>query len=150
MKNAKTVQELAATVRNGFMLQKRSSGSEFWSYKGVTPGWIQDMCRDAHGDMMPDDHTYQFICESLSAISDSHDEDEAGDMLEADIYTHDLMTYLSSHTSRLQLVNEAVQDICCGNTDKFDLLGFIQIAQVNEKRQVLYSVYKSLNNKINS
>jgi hypothetical protein len=39
------------------------------------PPWFTDVCRHAHGGMMPDDWRYEFIQDALSAIEDGADED---------------------------------------------------------------------------
>lgn len=142
MNTPKTVQELAEKVRKNFVLNERDNGAQYWSYKGVTPAWVQEMCREAHNDMMPDDYKYQFIVDALASIADNEDADDARNSIEADIYTANLTAWLSSNLNRIEYVNQAGNDFGIGVN--FDLVQLLQLGQVTEKTEIFESILNSL------
>jgi hypothetical protein len=107
------------------------------------PSWMTDLCRDAHGDMMPDDHKYRFIKESLDAIIESitgGDEGELFTQVEPDIYAHDLLTWVSSNIMRVTYVDNAVENYGHGES----VIDDIGMGQLVEKNEVLDLVTRTL------
>jgi hypothetical protein len=107
------------------------------------PSWTTDLCRDAHGDMMPDDHKYRFIKESLDAIIESitgGDEGELFTQVEPDIYAHDLLTWVSSNIMRVTYVDNAVENYGHGES----VIDDIGMGQLVEKNEVLDLVTRTL------
>jgi hypothetical protein len=107
------------------------------------PSWMIDLCRDAHGDMMPDDHKYRFIKESLDAIIESitgGDEGELFTQVEPDIYAHDLLTWVSSNIMRVTYVDNAVENYGHGES----VIDDIGMGQLVEKNEVLDLVTRTL------
>jgi hypothetical protein len=146
MKQINNIQELAKYIRTQFQLKKRDSGESFYSVKDDSKDkeWIQDMCHEAHGSMMPDDYKYQFIVDALNAIEEYDDENESRDSLEADVYTSNLTAWLASHLERMEYVNDAVNEY--GMSD-FNLIQAMQFGQMREMYEVFDSVLSSLQDK---
>lgn len=107
-----TLQERAIEARKHFELAERPSGTKFWRAKSTDkPKWIQDLCREAHGDMLPDDQRYRFIVDALDLLSENDSEEAASELIESDIYTSDLIEWLGSHLDRLGYCDEAITDM---------------------------------------
>lgn len=135
-----TVQELAADYRSRFTQSTREDGSKYWHVAdGKQSDELQNLCHEAHGDMLPDDWRYSFIVEALDAIADEDDEDAARDSLEPDIYTSALTNWLGSHNSRLEYCDEAQADF--GPAKVFELL---QWGQQAERLEVFDTVLAEL------
>jgi hypothetical protein len=82
-----SIQQLAEEAYKYFVKGTRENGDKYWFPGDDRPEWIQDMCRHAHGDMLPDDHKYEFLVEALSALCDHDgDVDDAKDSIESDVY----------------------------------------------------------------
>ena len=140
-----TIQELALFARNQFERRHREADdSHFFARKDDAPEWIQDMCRDSHGDSWPDDTIYQFIIESLDALADSDYPEDA--YLEADVYTHDLLEWLASSNTRVGYCDEAMSEF--GTTGS--ILAIIALGQYTEKREVLDSVRSFLEARVDN
>lgn len=141
------IQKLANEVLKMMTQSTRDNGETFKHLKDDAPDWMQDLCHEAHGRMLPDDHKYQFIFEALDVLANYDSEDDARDALEADVYTSDLTAWLSSAVSRMEYVNEAVSQGLV-STEDFDLSSALQAGQLEEKREVFESVLNSLNNRV--
>lgn len=129
-----TIKELADQVYAQFEKRTRDNGREFWALKDGKPEWMQEMCHEAHGGMLPDDWKYQFVLEAVVALSEADDPDDV--QLEADVYNHELLQWLASHLERAGYVDEAVQSY--GIESKgFDLMQVIALGQLHEKEEVL-------------
>lgn len=151
MKN--TIQQLAAETSAKFVTDKRDDGAEFVKVRDDEKAeWITDMIREAHGDMMPDDWKYQFIVDALDLVAEAagDDTDDAikngRDGIEASIYTHDLLRWLSSNLNRVAYVDEAVQEY--GYDGGTGIVGAIMTGQHAERSEVFESVTNSLRAKL--
>ena len=134
------LQRLAAEVRSKFKLKTRDNGAEFWARESNEDDWIQSLCFEAHGDMLPEDWRYRFIVEALDALSEFDDPDEARDSLEASIYNHELTDWLGSHGHRPGYVDEACEEFGFhGGT-----IERIQWGMLSEKWEVFDSVLASI------
>ena len=104
-----SIQELAKEAREHFVLKDRRDGDTFWTVKQDAPKWVLDLCFRAHddGDLLPDDWRYRFIVEALDALSKCDDPYDA--QVAADIYVSDLLTWVSSHRSRMKWVDRAAK-----------------------------------------
>lgn len=129
-----TIQEKAQHFRQFFEQIERKENEQIWIVKDGSPKYIQNMCHSAHGDMFPDDWRYEFIVEALNVLSDNDDPDDIN--LEADIYTHDLLQWLSSRLDRTSYVDEAIENYGKQET----IVNDIAIGQLTEKEEVLASV----------
>jgi len=136
-----TVQELADKIARYFHLGKRDSGEEYWYAKDAQE-WVNDLIvHPAHGEMMPDDWKYEFIYQSLDAISNSSEEELDSPQIEPDVYNHRLTSWLSSNLERMGYVDEATGEF--GHSDQ-GIVGDIGLGQMREKEEVYYSVLSSL------
>lgn len=128
-----TVETLASDAL--LHMDRHADGRWFVSCKA--PEWISDMCRDAHGDFLPDDHRYAFIVEALRDLENGCGEDFSP---EADIFTHELLKWVASNLNRVGYVDEAIENYGPFKT----LVDSLQAAQYEERREVYQSVYASL------
>lgn len=137
-----TTQEKAKLILEQFETATRSNGNEFLRLKDGSPQWMKDVIHDAHEGMLPNDHKYQFVSEALSLIADATDLEDI--QIEADIYTSDLLAWLSSNLTRTEYMDQTM-----GEHKTF--VSQLMAAQWLEKDEVLHSVLNSLENvEINS
>jgi hypothetical protein len=131
-----TVQSLAKEALECFETAKRQpSGEEFYRIKDGSPDWVQELCQDAHGSMLPDDWRYQFIQESLCVLADTDDVNHDDTRLEADIFNYQLTAWLGSHGDRPGYVDEACDDY--GAEADHGIMYRIARGQEYEKNEVL-------------
>lgn len=115
--------KMAAWAFNDSLEQReRSDGSKFYCLKDDAPEWMQEACRAAHGDMMPNDWTYRliyrmadYIASSLEADSSSCIDEIIADGADYAIpdYNSERLDWLSSHGSRVDLLDDFLSD--CGD-----------------------------------
>lgn len=146
---SKTLAELANDVLAMFEWGTRTNGDRYWSRKDVmTDDWVAEMCRDAHGDMFPDDWRYMFIHDTLVSLSEFDErtaEEWDEDMHEAvdgavDVYNSELCKWLESHACRSSYVDDATAEM--GQPDS--VMQSLQMGQYVERREVFSSVLHSL------
>ena len=143
----KTIQEIAQDYADRFEQRTREDKSEFWTVKDDQKSEeLTELIHTAHGDMAPDDFRYAFIVDSLVAIAESSNAEEA--TLEADIYTHELTSWLASRADRYSYCDEYVADFGTDSQEgKFmGTIELLQGGQWKEKNEVLDSVRQSLLN----
>jgi hypothetical protein len=87
--------------------------------------------------MLPDDHRYRFIVESLSALAAG---DDSGETVEPDVYTSELTGWLHSRTDRYAYCDQAVEE-GYGFENTVTLL---TNGQLMEKREVFELVKSAL------
>lgn len=131
------IHQLARKYANLFVTKERPTGEKFLCVEDKTED-LDNLIRDAHNGMLPDDYKYQFIFEALQAIAENEDLDDI--CLEPDCYNRDLLKWVSSNLTRASYVDEAVEEI-----GYKDLYNAIAIGQIKEKDEILYSVRGSLN-----
>jgi hypothetical protein len=139
-----TIQQLAKEFTSRFEKEVRGYKSEYYRVKdGQETPDLLNLCREAHGDMLPDDWRYAFIVESLGILADCDRPDHADSLIEADIYTGELTEWLHSHTSRLGYCDSAVSKYGSA-PEPFSTFDLLQWGQLAEKQEVFYSVLSSL------
>jgi hypothetical protein len=145
-KTVTKLQKLAGETRGFFHSIKRGEDS-VWVTTDDRPDWVQTMCHEAHGDMMPDDWRYEFIVEALTELEDTEDADDIN--LEADIYTHDLTAWLHSRADRYSYCDEAFEEYGA-DPKQFPnpMISLLQWGQVREKEEVLNAVRSFLESRI--
>lgn len=131
----------AKLARSGLTTKTRENGERFVYQKDNAPEWLNDLCHDAHGSLLPDDFIYSVIEDALDAIIDN-DGDTDSVELEADIYTRDLLDWLGSHSSRVAYCDKAAEEF--GAEFDGDIIWQIQMGQHLEKREILENVISSL------
>lgn len=133
-----TIQTLANQVYDAMEQRTRNNGEAFYCFKDGSPQWMTDMAMEAHGDMLPDDYRYEFIRESIIAITAYNNFDDAEGSIEPDIYTGQLTHWMASNFARIGYVDDAVSDYG-GNND--GIVRHMQYGQGEEKREVFGLVY---------
>lgn len=107
------IQSAASAAVAGFETRTRSDGSEYVARRKGSPEWLEDLCREAHAGMLPDDLRYAMIEDACRKIVDASDPgDDLDDLAhefadEVDVYSGDLAAWLSSHGLRAGYVDEA-------------------------------------------
>lgn len=147
-----TVIELAAQYLTYFRVLERENAPNTYCWKEdvVVPEALKDLCYEAHEDMMPDDYKYNYIVDALELIADSDEDTDLEELsssnIEADVYTFDLLKWLSSNLDRHYYVNGYVQDLLGTIEAKdFDLIQLISGGQWLEKREVFNIILNGLN-----
>lgn len=138
------IQELAKEVLAQFETKFRDGGRPFKVLKEDVPDWIADLCRAAHGDMLPDDERYDLIQDVVQSLVDHDSTDDARDSLEPDTYNMDRLQWLASHLGRADYVNQAINDGVIDVSSEFNLMDVIGAGQIIEMQQVFDSVLDSL------
>lgn len=136
------VKSLASEFSDQLEKKTRSNGTRFWCLKDNAPKWMLDAVREAHGDLLPDDHVYRFVYEALSAIEDYETIDDAKCSIESDIYTHQLLAWLNSNLTRVATCDDAICEL--GIDPDADLITRISNGQWYEKNLVFDSILCSL------
>lgn len=150
MTTATSVQAIAAEALEHFETRTRyADGEKFVTLKDTRPDWLQDLVREAHGDMLPDDWRYEKIRDALEWIAESGDpEDEAGEFADnaVDVYTAARVSWLASNLNRASYVDEAVVEF--GN-DGGGIIDRIGLGQYAEAAEIYSSVLGSLEARAN-
>lgn len=135
MKRSVAIAALAAT----FETRKRDNGEEFVVLKDGRPEWMRDVCREAHGGMMPDDTRYAMIREVVDAINNGGDDAcEIADTL-CDTYNTALVEWLaSSPIKRAEYVDEANEER--GVRDDDGLFGMLRRGQYMEYCEIASAI----------
>lgn len=116
-----------------------------------SPEWVTDLVRHAHGDMLPDDYRYQWVMNALECIADCDDpEDAAHEWADGctDIYTGQLLAWLSSNLRRVGYCDDAIRD---GQwfADQ-GLVDLVSAGQYNELRETFELVWRWLEDSLKS
>jgi hypothetical protein len=135
------VRALASELDKALYRDTRTNGDEFIRLRDNSPDWMSDALFAAHGNMLPDDHRYEFIQEAANLISQADDLDEGGYEMEADVYNADLLRWLASDLTRAFYVDEAMESY--GNNDS-DTYTRIATGQASEKRETYELLLQSL------
>lgn len=135
--------KFAKIAQSALVKKTRDTGETFYTITDNAPSWIQDVCREAHGDFMPDDTRYEFIVEALDAIIDN--DGETDDIqLEADTYTRDLIAWLATSLKRVSYVDEAVSEFGIEASGDNPLISMLSAGQVLEKQETLNLLVSAL------
>lgn len=129
-------------IQKHFELKQRDNGESFYSLKdNDKPEWLHDAIYQAHDGMLPDDYIYQWVYDAVCAYDDyDGDIDRVYGDLEGDIYNHALLKWLSSHSDRVALVDETMEELEISS----GLMSLIQIAQVREKERVYAVIFEAI------
>lgn len=108
---AHEIQTLAKEMLTYLEPHMRTNGDTFISQKEGAPDWVNIVCQQAHAHMLPDDHRYRMIRECLDLIAESEDLDDMDPDGLVDIYTADLLAWVSSRNDRGDYVDRFYGDI---------------------------------------
>jgi hypothetical protein len=142
-----TIQELAKFVCSN--MEYDDEQKIYSQKKPGDPQWIQDMIHACHYQgMLPDNYVFEWVYEFCNEISELGDDDDPLDIeVHADIYTHDLLKWLSSNLARIDFVEDAIDEYHAGH-DKCDLPLMIGIGQEKEMQEVLWTVIDKLKDRL--
>ena len=152
METPRTVNALAADALPHFTKGERVSeytGRRIVKVADGAPDWITELCREAHGDMFPDDWRYEMIEDALRMFAEADDENGAErlmDEAEPPIYNVQRLHWLASHLGRAGYVDEACEDLCVGAD--VGILDRIALGYMAELREVFSSVAASLRERV--
>ncbi len=126
---------------NYFKRMIRDGGQqEIYILEDHAPSDLEELIQNAHGDFLPDDFRYETIYSALLAFWDCNsDLDEVN--LEADIYNHDLINWLSSSLKRINYCDGAQLEF---GIEKVDVITLISYGQQIEKDEIVALVRESL------
>jgi hypothetical protein len=114
----------------------RDNGDKFYCCK-TTVEWQQEIIHAAHGDKLPDDYVYQFIFDTLVALTECNEGEEEDAILEIepDCYTSNLTGWLHSRNDRVFYLTEALEEY--GSKDGFNALAQAQSLEIQEVAQAI-------------
>lgn len=142
------IKELAEHARSFFESSARRDDPEqqYWHMTRRHPTWIRDMLFHIHddGNILPDDYKYEYTVDALDLLVDGVDPEDP--QIESDVYTHDLMKWLGSHSVRIAYVDETVEDL--GHSADGGIVGDIMQGQAREKEEVFNLVVEALNERL--
>lgn len=136
------LQQRADFALQFFKKDKRANGNEIWRRVNDSPHWVAELCRAAHGDMLPDDWRYTFIVEALDALAIDEDPDDID--TQPDTHTARLLQWLASSLDRPEYCDEAVREF--GVPQPCDIVHMIGLGQYAEKAETLSLVRDWLEN----
>jgi hypothetical protein len=143
-----SIQDEAREAESWFVWNYRvDTGERFTKCQEGRPNWLQDMIRELHGDMLPDDYKYSAVLACLEHIAESSEDDEPGDIVNewADSYvdhsTHALTGWLHSSVERPGYVDQYCDDYGTQPGSEFDRL---QAGQLMEHLEIGAAVANAL------
>lgn len=132
----------AKELYTSLWVHDRADGGTYIKLKDDAPEWMRNCCLEAHrigptgSLMLPDDHRYQFIAQAAEILANESDWDDVQEFPEADAYDGELTSWLDSHWSRKDYVDQARGEY----GDDGDLVTLLTRGQVEEKLEVLHAV----------
>ena len=121
-------------------------GTRFYTLTNRYPTWLYDLVYAAHETMSPDDYKWEYVVDTLDALSEGRDPEDGWTEIEADPYTFDLLKWLQSNVERTGFVDEAVREF--GYNQESGIMGAIMMGQIQEKQQVWQSVVSGLQERL--
>jgi hypothetical protein len=111
--------------------------------KDDSPEFMQDLVCSAHeeGKLLPDDHRYQMIYESLESLENNNFSDDALTDLEPPVYNWQLLNWLSSNLYRASFCDDAVEQ---GLVDGRNIFTTIAAGYSLEQEEVFTSIHNFL------
>lgn len=113
-----------------------SRDNTFTTLNEARPEELHDLVEEVHGDRLPDDWTFEFIQEAMTALSEHEDPDDI--QLGPDT---GLLAWLSSALDRPDIVDEVREEFSLGDQPLLELIG---AGQLREKEEVLGIVRQQL------
>jgi hypothetical protein len=120
-----------------FEVRKRDNDAAYTCLVDEAPAWLYDAVQAAHGDELPNDWRYATCAAIVEALEDQGDGDGVADSL-VDVYTYNLLTWLSDNLSRTGYVDEALaEDVWDKSNGVAGLIGAGQYLAICEMVDVL-------------
>lgn len=127
-------QKIIEAMQNNLIEKEFDNGIKRLIVKNDAPSWVAEIIHDAHDTSMPRDDVYDVIGRVVDHLynNDVEDIDEARESIteiEPDVYTHDLLKWLSSNLGNVDYLGQAAE---IGITDGFQLLAYAQTLFIQE------------------
>lgn len=124
-----------------FTIRHRDNGQPFVTLTDNAPESLLDICREAHGDMFPDDTRWNMIRLAFDALTDYTDPLDTDNLHEiadslVSVYTAELTAWLASHRNRLDYVDTAREEFGPSK----DLAGDLMRGQYMEYLEILDAI----------
>lgn len=133
-----TLQERAAQLDKYLIVNTKEGERQGIIVKADdAPEWVGDVVYSVHGSSLPDDWTYKAIKEAASAI----EQDEDDPTVEADIYTRDLLDWLTNASGAIDYCDEATSEY--GERDS--IIATIQQGQAYAYAAIVSATIAALN-----
>ena len=147
-----TVYDAAREAARHFTTGTREDGSVFDRLRDDAPQWVQDLVREAHGDMLPDDHRYEMIVGAIHALADADpdaDPDEIVGEWAADavpVSPFELLAWLASNANRIGYCDDAIADCDAAIADagRGSLIKFVMLGWHHEAEETAAIVLRCL------
>jgi len=147
-----TIQSLAKSLlsRKVYIESDRTPGLKGWSKFEDLEEWERDLCREAHGDMLPEDWRYEFIIDALDVIAEFEgDEGDIGESFDEShdgmyCYTSQQTGWLHSRNDRQYYVDQATREF----GSQRDVMSLVVMGMYMEAREVFESVLASLQKRV--
>lgn len=129
-----------------FERKTRENGDAFYTLTDDRPDWLHEAVRDAHEGEMPDDWRYETCCNIAHALDDEYlvTEDDVFEWADGqvDVYTSDLLRWLSDNLNRASEVDEAYDEMGWPQEGGFvRLLMWAQMRVIERMARILYDAY---------
>lgn len=147
------IEELATHALTFFQTKVRPAqgadpGDRYYTLTNRYPVWLYDLVHTAHENMLPDDYKWQYVSDTLDALSEGQDPEDGWTEIEADVYNADLLKWLQSGGERTGFVDEAIREF--GFNQESGIMGAIMMGQVQEKQQVWKAVVSGLQERLDA
>ena len=135
-----TLETIAEEAASYFERATRPDGDPFTRLKDDRPEWVYEAVYAAHGgDLLPDDYRYKWSEEAFDAIAEGDTEASDG-FEEPDVYTSNLLEWVSSNLSRVGYVDEAVEEF---GGEPGGLADQLMLGQAAERREVFEAIFEA-------
>ena len=125
-----------------FETRTRNNGDTFHCLTDSRPDWSQDVARQCHDGMIPDDYRYKWLSHGADTLADIPADEWEDSIYEiadsmVDIFNYSLLQWCASHLSRVGYVDEEANETLSPTPGKFDLIHSLQVGQFREIRETL-------------
>ena len=149
-RNSKPNYETAAAKAKEFLKYfetktRAGSGEKIYTLCHHADEDLDNLVREAHGNLLPDDFIYETIHEVLCAFADCQSEEDWDEVrLEPDMYYHGLLKWLSSNLKRIHYCDEAIAEFGLENSDFMDVIAYGQQIEKDEITDLVREALMSL------
>lgn len=146
-------QATAKAFSDAFERATRTNGERFTRLKEGLPQWMTDAVREAHGERLPDDWTYDACRQAAEAISEHEDRDAADEAAldwaanAVDAMTADVARWLAGSHENIAAVDEEAEE-CFLDAKAFaksgGIIGMIQRGQTRVLREIYSTILQAI------
>ena len=108
-----SIQKTAQALADAFETRTRNNGDEFRCLAANAPEWMNDAVQEAHGDLMPNDVSFDMVANAAGWIAGIDDRQDRYDACHeyasscVSVYHSDRIAWLASHAHRIEYCDEA-------------------------------------------